>query len=216
MKDLITLEILGEGWSMGPRNEDMKQEEKEAQGDIKYEIEWTTLGEYLQHLEERGVSTNVASFIGNATVRIHEIGYEDRAPTPEELDRMKALIRQAMEEGAVGISSALEYVPSSFASTEELTELARVAAKYDGMYISHMRHEGDDIFPALDEFFTIVRESGVRGEIYHLKASRQQNWDKLDNVIQRIEDMRSEGFQVTAGVYPYHAFATGLYIFTLQ
>ncbi len=209
----VTLEVLGEGWSMGPLNEKMKAEETESQGDIKYDITWTTLGEYLQFLEDKGVSPNVASFVGNASVRIHEIGYDDRAATPEELERMKALVRRAMEEGAVGVSSALEYVPSSFASTEELIELARVAAKYGGIYVSHIRHEGDDIFPALDEFFTVVREADVRGEIYHLKASRKQNWHKLDEVIGRIEAARAEGLPVTADMYTYRAFATGLYIF---
>jgi N-acyl-D-amino-acid deacylase len=142
----VTLEIMGEGWSMGPWNEDMKQEEKDAQGDIQFDIKWTTLGEYLQHLEDRGVSTNVASFVGAATVRIHEIGYEDRDATPEEMDRMKALIRQAMEEGAVGVGSSLPYVPANFAPTEELIELAKVAAEYDGLYITHIRDEGDHIF----------------------------------------------------------------------
>ena len=209
----VTLEVLGEGWSMGPLNEKMKAEETESQGDIKYDITWTTLGEYLQFLEDKGVSPNVASFVGNATVRIHEIGYEDRPATPEEMDRMKALVRRAMEEGAVGVSSALEYVPSSYASTEELIELAKVAAGYGGMYVSHIRHEGDDIFPAMDEFFTVVREADVRGEIYHLKASRKQNWHKLDEVIGRIEAARAEGLPVTADMYTYRAFATGLYIF---
>ncbi|MCK4577734.1 MAG: D-aminoacylase [Candidatus Marinimicrobia bacterium] len=209
----VTLEVLGEGWSMGPLSEKMKAEETESQGDIKYDITWTTLGEYLQFLEDKGVSPNVASFLGNATVRMHEIGYDDRAATPEELERMKVLVRQAMEEGAVGVSSALEYVPSSFASTEELTELARVAAEYGGMYVSHIRHEGDDILPALDEFFAIVRETDVRGEIYHLKASRKQNWHKLDEVIRRIETARAEGLLVTTDMYTYRAFATGLYIF---
>ncbi|UCH62324.1 MAG: D-aminoacylase [Fidelibacterota bacterium] len=206
----VTLEVLGEGWSMGPLNEEMKQEELEGQGDIKYDITWTTLGEYLQFLEDKGVSPNVASFLGNATVRIHEIGYEDRPATPEELETMKALVRRAMEEGAVGVSSALEYVPSSFASTEELIELARVAAEYGGMYVSHLRSEGDDIFPALDKFFSVVREAGVRGEIYHLKASRKQNWNKLDEVVRRIEAARAEGLTVTADMYTYIAGATGL------
>ena len=209
----VTLEVMGEGWSMGPLNEKMKAEKLESQGDIKYDIIWTTLGEYLQHLEDRGVSTNVASFVGGETIRIHEVGYEDRPPTADEMDRMKALVRQAMEEGALGLGTYLEYVPSSFASTEELIELAKVVAEYDGMYSSHIRHEGDDIFPALDEFFTIVRDAGVHGEIYHLKASRKQNWYKLDEVIRRIESARAEGLPVTADMYTYRAFATSLYIF---
>ncbi len=209
----VTLEVMGEGTSMGPLNEEMKADRRARQGDIKYDITWTTLGEYLQFLEDKGVSTNVASFVGATAVRIHEVGYEDRSPTPEELERMKALVRQAMEEGAVGVSSALEYSPASFAATDELVELTRVAAEYDGLYISHLRHEGDGIFPALDEFFSIVPEAGIRGEIYHLKASRKQNWHKLDEVIGRIEAARAQGLQITADVYPYRAFSTGLDIF---
>jgi N-acyl-D-amino-acid deacylase len=206
----VTLEVMGEGWSMGPWNDDMKQEEKEAQGDIQFDIEWTTLGEYLQHLEDRGVSANVASFVGAATVRIHEIGYEDRHATPEEMERMKALVRQAMEEGAVGVGSSLPYVPANFAPTEELIELAKVAAEFDGLYITHIRDEGDHIFESLDEFFTTVRKAGVRGEIYHLKSSQKQNYDKLDEVFRRIEAAQIDGLVVTADMYTYHASSTGL------
>ena len=206
----VTLEVMGEGNSMGPLNESMKQEMVERQSDIEFDVDWTTLGEYLQHLEARGISTNVASFVGAATVRIHEMGYEDRDPTPEELDAMLQLVREAMEEGAVGVGSSLPYIPAPFASTEELIALARVAAEHDGMYISHIRNEGDEIFAALEEFVTIVREAGVRGEIYHLKVSHKRNWDKLDDVVALIEAARQEGLAVTADIYTYHASSTGL------
>ncbi len=206
----VTLEILGEGWSMGPLNDQLKAYIKARQGDIKYDIEWNTLDEYLRYLVRRGVSPNVASFVGAGGVRANVIGFEDRPPTTEELDQMKRLVRQAMAEGAVGLSSALIYAPDSYASTEELTALASVAAEYDGIYITHLRSEGLFFLEALEEFFTILRESGARGEIYHLKASGRANWHKLDQVIERVEKARSEGFQVTADMYTYHASATGL------
>ncbi|MCB1036315.1 MAG: D-aminoacylase [Acidobacteria bacterium] len=206
----VTLEVMGEGESMGPWNEAMKAEDLERQTEIRYDIAWTTLGEYLQYLEEKGVSPNVASFVGAATLRTHEIGYEDRDATSEEMDRMKALAAAAMEEGALGVGSSLPYTPASFASTEELIELARVAADYDGMYISHIRDEGDHLFEAMEEFFTIVRESGARGEIYHLKSSQKQNWGHLDEALERIDVARAEGLAVTADIYPYHASSTGL------
>jgi len=206
----VTLEVMGEGNSMGPLNETMRQEMVDRQSDIEFDVTWTTLGEYLQHLEDRGISTNVASFVGAATVRIHEMGYEDRDPTPEELDSMLQLVRVAMEEGAVGVGSSLPYIPAPFAKTEELIALAQVAAEHDGMYISHIRNEGDEIFAALEEFLTIVRESGVRGEIYHLKVSHKRNWDKLDEVVALIEAARAEGLPVTADIYTYHASSTGL------
>ena len=183
----VTLEIFGEGSSMGPLNPKMKAELVERQGDIRYDVSWTTLGEYLTHLEDRGVSTNVASFVGATTVRIHELGEQDRAATAEELRRMTVLVDQAMKEGAMGVGSSLVYAPANFASTEELVSLTRVAAEHGGMYVSHIRGEGNSVFEALDEFFTIVRESGVRGEIYHLKVSGKQNWNKLDEVIRKIE-----------------------------
>ncbi len=205
----VTLEVLGEGSSMGPWNEAMKWAQRESQGDIKYKIEWTTLGEYLRWLERRGISTNVASFVGTATVRMHELGSVDRKPTAAELERMCALVRQAMEEGAVGVSSALIYPPGAFADTDELVALAKVAAEYDGMYISHIRGEGEHLLEALDEFLTIVRRAGVRGEIYHLKAGWGA-WDKFDEVLRRIEAARAEGLHVTADMYPYEASATSL------
>ena len=206
----VTLEVMGEGNSMGPLNETMRQEMVDRQSDIEFDVTWTTLGEYLQHLEDRGISTNVASFVGAATVRIHEMGYEDRDPTPEELDSMLQLVRVAMEEGAVGVGSSLPYIPAPFAKTEELIALAQMAAEHDGMYISHIRNEGDEIFAALEEFLTIVRESGVRGEIYHLKVSHKRNWDKLDEVVSLIEAARAEGLPVTADIYTYNASSTGL------
>ena len=208
----VTLEVMGEGSSMGPMNAAMKERRLARQGDIQYEIPWTTLGEYLQHLEDRGIAPNVASFVGASTVRIHELGYEDRPATPEELLAMQRLVREAMEEGALGVGSSLPYVPANFASTAELIALAKAAAEYDGMYISHIRDEGDEIFPALDEFFEIVRASGIRGEIYHLKASQRENWHKLDEVIRRITAARATGLPVTADIYTYHASSTGLSI----
>ena len=206
----VTLEVFGEGWSYGPYNEKMKQEELESQGDIKYEIEWTTLGEYLEHLVNRGVSCNVASFVGATTVRIHEIGYDDRPPTPEELSRMRKLVRQAMEEGALGVGSSLIYTPAFYAKTDELIELCKVAAEYDGMYISHIRSEGNRLLEAVDELITIAREANIPAEIYHLKASGKPNWEKLDAVISKVEAARAEGLRITADMYTYVAGATGL------
>ncbi|MEE8062171.1 MAG: D-aminoacylase [Gemmatimonadales bacterium] len=206
----VTLEVFGEGWSMGPLNETMKQEELEQQGDIKFDITWTTLGEYLETLEARGVSTNVASFVGATTVRIHELGHEDRAPTAEELERMKALVRQAMEDGALGVGSSLIYAPAFYAATDELVALAGVAAEYGGMYISHMRSEGNGLLEALDELIAIAERSGARAEVYHLKAAGRDNWHKLDSVVARIEAARARGLAITTDMYTYTAGATGL------
>ena len=206
----VTLEVMGEGESMGPLNASMKKGLRDAQGDIKYKVEWKTLGEYLEYLVKRGVSCNVASFFGATTARIHEIGYADRPPTPKELERMKALVRQAMEEGAMGVASALIYTPAFYAKTDELIELAKVAAKYNGMYISHLRSEGNDFDGAADEFLRIAREAQIRAEIYHLKAAGSNNWSKLDGVIAKIEAARQSGLQITADMYPYTAGATGL------
>ena len=206
----VTLEVFGEGWSMGPLNETMKADEKAGQSHIQYDIAWTTLGEYLEHLAERGISTNVASFVGATTVRIHELGYEDRAPTSDELGRMRDLVREAMEEGALGVGSSLIYAPAFYASTDELIELAKVAATYDGLYISHLRSEGNRLLEAVGELITIAREADIRAEIYHLKAAGEPNWDKLDAVIDTIEAARAEGLDVTADMYTYTAGATGL------
>ena len=206
----VTLEVFGEGSSMGPLNESMKEEMLRQQGDIKFDIPWTTLSEYLQHLINRGVSPNVASFVGATTVREHVIGYENRAPSPEELDEMRSLVREAMEQGALGVGSALIYAPGSFASTEELTELAKVASEYGGMYISHLRSEGDRLLEAVDELITIARDAGIHAEIYHLKAAGKANWQKLQGVIEKVEAAQQQGLQITADMYNYTAGKTGL------
>jgi N-acyl-D-amino-acid deacylase len=205
----VTLEVLGEGESWGPWNESMKELFKEEQGDVKYDIEWTTLGEYLEFLEAKGISTNIASFVGTATVRIYAVGYDNREPTPSELDTMRMLVRQAMEEGAVGVSAALEYVPAAFASTEELIELCREAAKYDGMYITHVRNEGDYLLESLDEMLEIAREAGIRAEVYHFKQVGQSNWWKLDEAVKKIDSARAAGLYITADMYNYIASSTG-------
>ena len=206
----VTLEVFGEGWSMGPLDEAMKKRLVAEQGDIRYDVTWTTLGEYLDHLVARGVSCNVASFVGATTVRIHALGYEDRAPTPAELDSMRHLVRQAMEEGALGVGSSLIYAPAFYARTDELVELCKVAGEYGGMYISHLRSEGNRLLEAVDELLHIAREAHVPAEIYHLKAAGQENWGKLDSVIARVERARAEGLRITADMYTYTAGATGL------
>ena len=206
----ITLEVMGEGNSMGPLNDVMRAEMIEYQDDIRFDVDWTTLDEYLVFLEERGVSTNVASFIGAATPRKYVIGYEDRPPTDEELEQMKVLVREAMEDGAIGVASSLMYPPGLFAETDELVELSKVAAEYDGMYASHMRDEGTHLIPAIDEVLTIAREANIRAEIYHLKSSGAPNWPKFDQAIVMIEAAQAEGLEITADVYTYPAGATGL------
>lgn len=206
----VTLEVFGEGGSMGPLNEKMKKEMLEQQGDIKFDIKWSTLAEYLDYLVQRGISPNVASFIGATTVRIQEIGYEDRPPTPVELERMRFLVRRAMDDGALGVGSSLIYAPAFYAKTEELVELCKVAAASGGMYISHMRSEGSRLEEAADELLTIARKAGIAAEIYHLKAAGKPNWGKLDAVIAKINRARAEGLRVTADMYTYPAGATGL------
>lgn len=206
----VTLEVMGEGWSMGPLTPAMKEQMKEQQGDIQYDVAWTTLGEYLSYLEKKGIATNVASFVGATTVRIHEIGYADRPPTPEELARMKALVRQAMEEGALGVGSSLIYAPAFYAKTPELIELCKAAAPYGGMYISHMRSEGNRFLEALDELIAIAREAKIPAEVYHLKAAGKSNWPKMDAAIAKIEAARKQGLRITADMYTYPAGATGL------
>jgi len=213
MSDLeqgVTLEVFGEGWSMGPLTDAMKDEAVARQGDIKYEIAWTTLDEYLQYLEDRGVSPNLASFVGATTVRIHVLGYADRPPTPEELESMKDLVRQAMEDGALGVGSSLIYAPAFYADTDELVALAAVAGEYGGMYISHIRSEGKKLLEGVDELIHIAREAGVPAEVYHLKAAGEENYAKLDQVIERIDAARAEGLQISADIYTYTAGATGL------
>jgi len=206
----VTLEIMGEGFSMGPFNDAMKAEALKQESDIKYPIEWTTLGEYLDWVASRGISTNIASLVGATTVRIHEVGYDDKKPTPEQMERMKALVQHAMEEGALGVGSALIYVPGSFASTEEIIELCKVAARYNGVYATHMRSEGDRFLEAIDETARIAREAGIRAEIFHLKAAGESNWPKMAQAIERIEAARRAGVKLTADMYPYTAGATGL------
>ena len=206
----VTLEVLGEGMSMGPLNERMKKDMVERQGDIKYDVQWTTLDEYLQFLVRRGVSCNVASFIGATTPRVYVIGYDDRAPTPSELRRMQSLVRQAMEDGAVGVASALVYPPAFFAKTDELIALAKVGAEYDGLYISHVRSEGAELIEAVEELLAIARSAEARAEIYHLKAAGKENWGKLDQVIEMVNKARAQGLEITADVYTYPAGSTGL------
>jgi len=206
----VTLEVLGEGHSMGPLTEEMKKEMLVNQQNITYDITWTTLGEYLEFLEEKGVSTNIASFVGNGTLREYIMGYENRLPTSEELDKMKALTQQAMEEGAIGMSSSLIYVPSGHAKTNELIELAKVVEEYDGMYISHIRDEEGGLLDAVKELITISEETNIRSEIYHFKASGNQNWHLLDQAIALIDSARTKGLPITTDMYMYNASSTGL------
>ncbi len=206
----ITTQIFGEGSSMGPLTPEMKARAEEQMGDIKYKITWTTLAEYLTGLQQRGVSQNVASFIGATTIREHVIGLEDKAPTPAQLDEMRALVRSEMEAGALGIGSSLIYAPAFYASTEELIELCKVAAQYRGKYISHMRSEGNKLTEAVAELIRIAREAHIPAEIYHLKAAGQANWPKMDQVIGMIEKARAEGLAITADMYTYEAGSTGL------
>lgn len=206
----VTTEVMGEGWSMGPLNDAMKKRLKAEQGDFRYEIEWTTLGDYLRWLERSGVSANVASFLGAATVREHVIGLEDRKPTADELERMRQLVEREMRDGALGIASALVYPPGFYADTGELIELCKVAARYRGKYISHLRSEGSDLLGAIDELLRICREAKLPAEIYHFKALGRPNWPKMDAAIAKVEAARREGLAVTADVYCYTAGATGL------
>ena len=206
----VTLEVFGEGNSMGPLNPEMKADMLARQGDVRFEIPWTSLGEYLDHLVERGVATNVASYIGATTVRVHELGHEDRPPTSEELGRMQDLVRGAMREGALGVGSSLIYAPAFYAETDELIALASAAGEFGGGYISHLRSEGNRLLEAVEELMTVAREAGVRAEIYHLKAAGSDNWGKLDEVIERVEGARAEGLEITADMYTYTAGSTGL------
>ena len=206
----VTLEIMGEGSSMGPLNDKMKSELLESQSDVRYDVEWTTLAGYLEFLEQRGISPNVASFIGAATPREYVIGHKDRDPTADELRQMRELVRQAMKEGALGVASSLIYPPGSFAKTSELIALSEIAAEYDGMYISHMRDEGANMLEAIEELLTISREANIRAEIYHLKSSGQANWHLFEKAVDMVEKARAEGLQITADVYTYPAGSTGL------
>lgn len=206
----VTLEVMGEGSSMGPLNSKMKEQMQSGQGDIKYNVAWNTLGEYLNYLEKKGISCNVASFVGATTIREYIIGEDDREPKPAELDSMRLLVKQAMEEGALGVGSSLIYPPAFFAKTNELIALCEEAGKYGGTYISHIRSEGNKLYEAVEELIIIVQKAKVHGEIYHLKAAGKDNWNKVDSVIKRIERARHEGIDVAANMYTYLAGSTGL------
>jgi len=206
----VTIEVFGEGESMGPLNPKMKADLQKDQPLFKFNVDWNTLGEYMHSLEKRGISCNVASYVGATTIRTHVIGEENRDPTATELDSMKALVKQAMEEGALGVGSSLIYPPAFFAKTSELIELCKAAAPYGGGYISHMRSEGNKLHEAVEELITIAKEAGVHGEIYHLKVGGIDNWNKMDSVIKRVERARSEGIDIAANMYTYIAGATGM------
>src|SRR4029434_5968980 len=206
----VTTEIMGEGESMGPVNDRVRDHMLRTQGDIKYDIKWNTLAEYLQYLEKRGVSCNVASFIGATTIREYVIGFEDKQPTPEQLEQMRELVRKEMEAGALGIGTSLIYPPAFYSKTEELIELCKVAAKYQGKYISHMRSEGNQLFEALDELLRIAREANIPAELYHIKAAGKKNWPKVDELLARIERAQKDGLKITADMYTYIAAGTGL------
>jgi len=206
----VTLEVFGEGQSMGPLNEEMKKGMRSQMFDYTFEIPWTTLGEYLDHMEKKGISCNIASFVGATSLRIHELGMANRPPTVEELERMKKLTREAMEEGALGIGASLIYAPANYSTTEELIELCKEASAYGGMYITHMRSEGNNIFAAIDETIRIAREAKIPAEIYHLKIAGKDNWNKIDSVLSKIERAKVEGLKITADMYTYTAGATGL------
>ena len=205
----VTLEVMGEGDSMGPWNPEMKRLETEREGDIKFPIKWTTLGQYLNWLTAKGITPNVTSFVGATTVRVHELGEKDVQPTPAQLDRMRALVRQAMKEGAVGLGSSLIYAPATYAKTPELTALAHEAARCGGMYISHMRDEGPKLLKAMDELITISRNSGAPAEIYHYKQAGTDNWRKIDASIDKVNTARASGLRITADMYTYAASSTG-------
>jgi N-acyl-D-amino-acid deacylase len=209
-KQGVTLEIFGEGWSMGPYNARMKADALQQQADIRYPIEWNTLGEYLDYLAKRGITPNVASFVGATTVRIHELGEGDVKPDAAQLARMQALVRQAMGEGALGVGASLIYPPATFADTGELTALAQAAAESGGGYIAHMRSEADRFLEALDENIAIARATGERAESYHLKAAGEKNWPKMAQAIAKIDAARGQGLKVSANMYAYTAGATGL------
>ena len=208
----VTLEVFGEGWSMGPLNGDLKKKLQlpTAQGDIKYDIDWNSLDEYLQSLTKRGISPNVASFIGATTVRINHIGYEDRAPTDQELISMQNMVKEAMEDGALGVGSSLIYAPAFYSTTEELIALCKIASDYDGLYISHMRSEGNRLLQSVDELIRIADEADIRAEIYHLKMGGKANWNKYDEVVRKIDSARTAGLKITTNMYTYVAGATGL------
>ncbi|MDP9265134.1 MAG: D-aminoacylase [Chloroflexota bacterium] len=206
----VTLEVFGEGWLMGPLNDAMRRDALEQQIDIRYDITWSTLAGQLAELVRRGISPNVASFVSATNVRINVLGHADRPPIADELDRMRALVRDAMAEGALGLATALIYAPATYADTSELVALARAVAEFGGMYISHMRSEGSRLLEAIDELVTIAGDAGVPAEIYHLKQSGPANWPKLDAALARVEAARASGLRITADMYTYAASSTGL------
>jgi len=206
----VTLEVMGEGSSMGPLNDAMKKELTDRQGDIRFDIEWTTLGEYLDYLAARGISPNIASYVGATTVRVHELGYENRLATPAELATMRELVREAMREGALGVGSSLIYAPASFADTDELIALVGAAAEFRGAYISHIRSEGNRLEEGVQELIKIASVTGVPAEIYHLKAAGKKNWHKLQNIFRLVESAQDVGLEITANMYTYPVAATGL------
>jgi len=206
----VTLEVMGEGTSMGPIKKEMIPFMEEAQSDIKYPISWQSLGQYLTFLEKKGVSTNIASFVGAATVRANALGFENRPPKPTELEQMKSEVREAMKEGAMGLGAALIYTPGTYAKTDELIELAKVASEYNGMYVAHLRSEGNRLEEAVDEMIEISKKANIRSEIYHLKAAGKDNWQKIDKVIQKIDSARKVKIPITTDMYTYIAGATGL------
>jgi N-acyl-D-amino-acid deacylase len=206
----VTLEVFGEGMSLGPLNARMQRETRERQNDIQYDITWRTLDEGLQSLTRRGVACNVASFVGATTLRIHELDHANRPPTGAELDGMRGLLREAMQDGALGLGSSLIYAPAQFARTDELVALSEVVGEHGGMYISHIRNESSQLLEAIDELVDIARRSGAAAEIWHFKASGRANWPKLDAAIARVEAARAQGLRVTADMYTYSASSTGL------
>ena len=208
----VTLEVLGEGSSMGPWSDQMIEEEESAQGNIRYDVEWQTLGGYMEYMESRGVATNLASFVGNATLRRYVMGYDQRTATSEEMEEMTNLLDREMAMGAMGISSSLLYAPSRYANTAELIALSKIAAKHGGMYISHIRDEGEYLLESIKELIVIAKEADIAAEIYHLKASGKAYWPKLDTAFDLIESARAEGLKITADIYTYPASSTGLHV----
>lgn len=210
LKQGVTTQIMGEGWSMGPLNDSMKKQMKDDQGDLKFSIEWTSLADYLNYLERRGVSQNVASFVGATTIRVYVLGEKDVQPNSAQMQQMRDLVEKEMRAGALGIGSSLIYAPAFYAKSDELIEMCKVAAKYKGKYISHMRSEGNKLEEAVDELIRISREANIPAEIYHLKAAGKDNWPKMDKVLALVEDARKNGLKITADMYTYPAGATGL------
>lgn len=206
----VTLEVMGEGESMGPLNARMKERMEKGETDIKYKVNWNTFDGYFNWLEKKGISCNVASFVGATTLRDYVVGEDDRDPTSAELDSMKALVAQAMKEGALGVGSSLIYPPAFFAKTNELAALCKEASKYGGMYISHIRNEGNKLFEAVRELITIAKVANCPAEIYHFKAAGKDNWWKIDSLVKIVDSARNAGLKITADMYTYHASATGL------